>query len=138
MTNPPESPIYHPLYLGGIERFNHHDYFESHERWESLWKSEAGPARSFYKGLIQAAVALYHLSRGNAHGAQKLLRGSERYLAPYRPYYLGLDVDRFVAALRCCVRRALAGGGVTMAPGSAPEIHLQPAPTCASSTEERR
>lgn len=136
MTHPPETPTYHPLYLGGVQRFNRHDYFESHETWESLWKREAGPARSFYKGLIQAAVALHHLSRGNAHGAEKLLSGSEKCLERYRPYYLGLDVDRFVAAMRSYVRHALAGGGPTAA--SAPEIHLQPAPTRASSTEERR
>jgi len=136
MTKPPKETVYHPLYLGGIERFNCHDYFESHERWESLWKSEAGPARSFYKGLIQAAVALHHLSRGNTRGAQKLLGKSERYLAPYRPYYLGLDVERFVAALRWWVCRTSAGEGP--APGGAPKIELGPAADRASSTEERR
>lgn len=100
---------YPPLYLRGIEEFNRRRYFESHEVWEGLWIAETGPQRPFYKGLIQAAVALYHLDRGNAHGAMKLLRGSRRYLAPFRPHHLGLDVDQFLASLERFVERTLAG-----------------------------
>jgi hypothetical protein len=99
---------YHPLYLKGIEEFNRQRYFDSHEVWEDLWIGETGPARPFYKGLIQAAVALYHLARGNFHGANKLWRGSQRYLEPFRPWYLGLDVDGFLAAMRHYFDDALA------------------------------
>jgi uncharacterized protein len=95
--------VYHPLYLRGIAEFNRRNFFESHEVWEELWLAESGPARQFYKGLIQAAVALYHLSHGNMHGANKLLAGSRAYLEPYRSSYLGLDVDRFLAAMDGCV-----------------------------------
>ncbi len=118
---------YHPLYLRGIEEFNRERYFDSHEIWEDLWIGETGPARLFYKGLIQAAVALHHLARGNLHGANKLLRGSQRYLEPYRPWYLGLDVDGFLAAMRCCFDDALANRARrTCAP--VPKIELRPAP----------
>jgi predicted metal-dependent hydrolase len=115
---------YHPLYLRGIEQFNQQRYFDSHEVWEDLWIDETGPSRLFYKGLIQAAVALYHLARGNLHGADKLLEGSQRYLAPYRPWYLGLDVDGFLAAMRRCFEdaatcRAKAGRAL-----AAPRIEL--------------
>lgn len=86
-----------PLYLGGIALFNRGAYFESHEVWEGLWKACQGPAKLFYKGLIQAAVALHHADHGNLHGAWKLYRRSSRALDCYRPCYLGLNVDRFLA-----------------------------------------
>ena len=115
---------YHPLYLRGIEQFNQRRYFESHEVWEDLWIGETGPSRLFYKGLIQAAVALHHLSRSNAHGAGKLLRGSQEYLDPYGPWYLGLDVNDFLAAMRICVDDALARrAGVN--PSLLPRIELR-------------
>jgi len=116
---------YHPLYLSGIEQFNRRRYFDSHEVWEDLWIGENGPARLFYKGLIQAAVALYHLSRSNAHGASKLLRGAQEYLERYRPWYLGLDVEDFLAAMQCCIDNALANG-LRIDPSLLPTIDLRP------------
>ncbi len=96
------SPSLDPLYLKGIEEFNRQNYFESHETWEALWRKERGPARAFYQGLIQAAVALHHLRRGNVQGAQTLLGRATRNLDPYRPVYLGLDVAAFLADVSQC------------------------------------
>ncbi len=119
---------YDPLYLRGIDEFNRGRFFQSHEVWEGLWKGESGSARQFYKGLIQAAVALYHLTNGNAHGARKLLAGCERYLQPYRSRYLGLDVDDFTAAMKGCVTSALAGHGAAAGCAPMPKISLDPSP----------
>jgi predicted metal-dependent hydrolase len=118
---------YHPLYLRGIEQFNRQRYFASHEVWEDLWIGETGRARLFYKGLIQAAMALYHLTRGNLHGAVKLLEGSQRYLERYRPGFLGLDVDGFLADMQRCFDDASAN---RTRPSRAlvPRIQLHPAP----------
>jgi predicted metal-dependent hydrolase len=96
------SPCFDPLYLKGIEEFNRQEYFASHETWEALWRKESGPERGFYQGLIQAAVALHHLRRGNLRGAQTLLGRSRRNLDPYRPVHLGLDVAAFLADLSRC------------------------------------
>jgi predicted metal-dependent hydrolase len=126
---------YHPLYLRGVAHFNRGDFFASHEVWEDLWRKESGRSRQFYKGLIQAAVALYHLTHGNQHGAAKLLAGSQSYLEPYRSRYMGLDVDGFLAALGRCVTtalsRAAAGGGLPALVdlASIPRICLQPPPS---------
>ncbi len=121
---------YHPLYLRGVAHFNRGDFFESHEVWEDLWRKESGRSRQFYKGLIQAAVALYHLTRGNRHGATKLLAGSQSCLEPYRSRYLGLDIDGFLVALEGCVVAALRGGGRPGVVDAAtiPQIRLQPPP----------
>lgn len=96
------------LYLRGVEYFNRGEYFDSHEVWEELWISETGEDRRFYQGLIQAAVALYHLENGNAVGSQKLVDSSAAYLQGYRPEHHGLDVDRFLASVRRCFEQNLA------------------------------
>ena len=50
----------------GIIFFNSGRYFEAHEVWEDLWRAEKRvPSRDCYQGLIQAAVGMHHLSRGN-------------------------------------------------------------------------
>jgi len=82
-----------PRYLQGIEQFNRRQYHEGHDAWEELWIETTGHQRDFYKGLIQAAIALYHLENGNTVGAQRLWAGCRRLLAPYRPKHLGLDLE---------------------------------------------
>jgi hypothetical protein len=57
--------------------FNRGAFFEAHEVLESLWRQE--PC-DLYKGWIQAAVAYYHLGRGNLMGARKVLASAQRYL----------------------------------------------------------
>jgi hypothetical protein len=126
-----ESP-YHPLHLMGIECFNQRDFFRSHEFWEELWRQTRGPDQLFYKGLIQAAVALFHLTNGNVHGTQKLLARARHYLAAYRSQHLGLDLDHFLVALSRCVDDALGRPGQfgqpVVDPQLIPEIRLEPSP----------
>jgi predicted metal-dependent hydrolase len=118
-----------PLYLKGIEYFNECEFFESHEVWEELWTEYRGPARLFYQGLIQVAVALHHFGNGNIRGARKLYHSSRNYLEPYRPVYLGLDLDVFLAQFDCCFADVLASQEeypkIEINPDRIPEIHLQ-------------
>ncbi len=58
------------LLQAGIIFFNAGRYFEAHEAWEDLWRATRGPLRLFYQGLVQAAVGMHHLGRGNLNGAQ--------------------------------------------------------------------
>lgn len=116
--------IYDPLYLGGIVRFNRGEYFESHEVWEDLWRATRGPARLFYKGLIQAAVSLYHTRRGNPRGAEKLFSRSCRALEAYRPCYLGLNVERFLVELADCLHGRESSAAERLS--KAPQIELSP------------
>ena len=76
---------YDPLYLKGIAYFNACEFFEAHEVWEDLWKNYSGALRLFYKGLIQAAVALHHFGNGNIRGARKVYGSSRGYLSQYGP-----------------------------------------------------
>jgi predicted metal-dependent hydrolase len=82
-----------------VELFNAEEYFECHEVLETPWRSAGEPERSFWKGLIHAAVALYQYRRGNSHGARVKAASCRRYLEPYLPEHRGLALQRFLADL---------------------------------------
>lgn len=70
--------------------------FSAHEVYEARWKAAPAPERDLWQGLAQLAVAVTHAQRGNATGAQRLLRRGVDRLARYAvsggPAY-GLDLD---------------------------------------------
>ncbi len=121
---------YDPLYLQGIAYFNACEFFEAHEVWEDLWKNYSGDLRLFYKGLIQAAVALHHFGNGNTRGARKVYGSSRRYLEPYGPVCCGLDVRKFLAEFDACFAGIAASADefpqVELNPDLIPEIWLDP------------
>jgi len=82
--------------------FNHHLFFEVHEVLEIQWRKESGDARRFLQGLIQVAVAFYHLERRNFHGALALLHDGLEKITPYQPAFLGVELQEFVARLTTC------------------------------------
>jgi predicted metal-dependent hydrolase len=126
-----ESASPEALFQQGIEHFNACDFFEAHEAWEELWTEYRGPARLFYQGLIQAAVALHHFGNGNIRGAKKVYLTSRNYLEPYRPAFEGLDLDAFLAQYERCFANVLESTEefpkIEVDPDSIPEIHLDPA-----------
>lgn len=92
--------MYEPLYLKGIEHFNRHEFFEAHDVWEELWREMKGDdARTFYHGLINAAVALHHYRNGNISGAGRQWAYCHEHLQAFRPFHLGLDVDGLIDRL---------------------------------------
>jgi predicted metal-dependent hydrolase len=121
---------YDPLYLQGIAYFNACEFFEAHEVWEDLWKNYSGDLRLFYKGLIQAAVALHHFGNGNIRGARKVYGSSRGYLEQYRPTCAGLDVNKFVAEFDACFADVAASQEefpqIEINPELIPEIMLDP------------
>ncbi len=127
-----ENADYDPLYLKGIEYFNECDFYECHEVWEELWADQEGESKRFYQGLIQAAVALHHFGNENTRGAKKLNVGCRKYLDPYRPSHLGLDLDRFLAELDDCFAEVMASEEdppkAAIDPERIPEICLAPPP----------
>jgi len=111
--------------LSGADLFNNGEYFAAHEIWEVLWMECPSSERRFVQALIQAAVALYHLSRGNHPGAERLFHSGRRYLAPYRPVHCGLDVDGFWDQMELYLAPALRAGAAGAGPR--PMIQLRPA-----------
>jgi hypothetical protein len=73
-----------------------------------VWRSiiTADEAR-VWQGFIQAAAALLHRSRGNAHGVEVVGRGAlEKLAGPAVP-----DVEFEMVTFRARLARALAGEG---------------------------
>lgn len=97
-------------YLQAVRLFNNEEFFECHDVLEELWTETTSEERRFYQGLIQAAVALFHFGNGNLGGARKLYLSSSRYLQPYGPHYMGLDVATFLDDFRHCFEELLAAG----------------------------
>ena len=91
-----------PRFTKGLELFEAGDYFECHEVIEELWLEtpEDDPFRDLYKGVIQAAAAIYQLDREILSGALGLYKTGTGYLERYRPSSLGLDVDRMIRILK--------------------------------------
>ncbi len=91
-------------FLEGLKLFNEREYFECHEVIEELWLETASSDRyrDLYKGVIQAAAAIYQWDRGILTGARGLYRTAVEYLDQYRPKALGLDVERLSKELKAC------------------------------------
>lgn len=79
--------------VAGTEHFNRGDYFEAHEAWEQTWYGTEGEESRFLKGLIQIAVALYHLESGNLKGARKVMGTALDYLKEFPSVRSGVDLD---------------------------------------------
>jgi len=74
-------------------------YFAAHEILEAFWIGYRGDDRDFYRGLIQAAVALHHLQTGNPAGASSVAARARANIAPYAPRHARVDVDAILAKL---------------------------------------
>jgi len=54
-----------------LRLFNTGKFWEAHEALEGIWRPlDDGPEALAIQGLIQAAAALLHQSRGNSHGTR--------------------------------------------------------------------
>lgn len=87
--------IYPREYLEGIRHFNAGRYYDAHEIWEEIWLRSTDAEKLFYQMLIQAAVGLYHIERGNRHGAQSLYERVCEKLQKLPDVFMSLDVAEF-------------------------------------------
>lgn len=84
-----------PLVVQGLALFNQGEYFEAHEALETAWREERGPVRELYRGILQIAVAYYHILRGNYRGAVKVFLRSQTWLGPFPDRCRGIDLAAF-------------------------------------------
>lgn len=92
-----------PHLLEFVRRFNRGEFFDAHEVLEELWQEYDGPDRTAYQGLIQIAVALEHLRRGNRKGARGVLASARRRLAPHLPEALGVPLETLLREAACAI-----------------------------------
>ncbi len=80
----------------GVEQFNLGQFYDCHDTLEALWIEASEPEKSFYQGVLQIAVALYHLGNQNWRGAVILLGEGSNRLRRYPSSYSGIDVDELL------------------------------------------
>jgi hypothetical protein len=80
----------------GVEQFNQQEFYACHDTLEALWMEALEPQKQFYQGVLQIAVACYHLSNLNWRGAVVLLGEGIRRLRDYQPVYEGIDVTELL------------------------------------------
>ena len=89
-----------PRFFQGLRHFNDEDFYEAHEVWEDLWKDITAPERTFYQGLVQAAVACHHYWRQSWSGMESLYQSALFHLKPHLPSRDGVDLARFLDDFR--------------------------------------
>jgi uncharacterized protein len=84
-----------PEFWQGIEEFNQGDFYACHDTLEAIWIPAVEPEKQLYQGVIQIAVALYHLGNLNWRGAVILMGEGLNRLRHYPDEYEGLDLGKF-------------------------------------------
>ncbi len=87
-------------FLEYMEHVNNEEYFEAHEVLEDLWHADR---IDFYKGMIQVAVAIFHLRHGNIVGARSMFKRAKQLLSPYSPVFRRIDVRAVIAYIEDCL-----------------------------------
>ena len=80
----------------GVEQFNQGEFYACHDTLEAIWMEAMEPERTFYQGILQIAVGLYHLGNHNWRGCVTLMGEGIRRLGPYQPDYSDVAVTPLV------------------------------------------
>lgn len=105
MTEPP--PGRDAFIIEGLALYNAGRFWDAHEALEAVWRAAPPSERELWQGLIQAAAALLHQERGNAHGAAVVGAAAVARLRAPAPPDFPVETARFAEALE----RRLAGSG---------------------------
>jgi predicted metal-dependent hydrolase len=88
-----EAAIFHE----GLRLFNAQEWFDAHETWEDIWVMASGPRKLFYQGLIQCAVVMEHVRRGNPRGVRSVWKTAQSKFVDLPDQYMGLDIRKLLA-----------------------------------------
>lgn len=86
-------------YLNAIHLFNSHQWYAAHDAFEDLWHDSTGQNRSLLQGIIQVAVAEYHLENDNLRGALLLMSEGRKHLLEYGEGACGFDLPTILATV---------------------------------------
>jgi predicted metal-dependent hydrolase len=107
----------------GIREFNAGAFFQCHETLESVWRRQAESDKELTQGIIQVAVAYYHLGRGNYVGARKLFERAKPRLEKFLPAHLNVDVQGLHELVLSMLEK-LYSGAISEAPVVSPMIRV--------------
>jgi hypothetical protein len=97
------------LFLEGVVHFNERRFHAAHDAWEEIWHNTSGERAEFYRALNHAAVTLEHLARDNPRGVQRAFAMMVDRFDGLPSVFMGVDVVKFVEAMRVAVGPVLAG-----------------------------
>jgi len=92
-----------PALLAGIGEFNRGKFYECHDTLEDLWMAEPRPIRQLYQGILQIAVAFYHMRARRYRPVVTLLERGSAYLQPFAPACMDLDIAHLLAGAAYCL-----------------------------------
>ena len=124
MPESAESSALPPKFWTGANQFNQGEFYACHDTFEAIWM-ETLEDRTFYQGLLQIAVGLYHLSHLNWQGAVTLLGEGVGRLRPYLPEHEGIDVALVRGQAQAILEQLQVSGKAAVAQ-SAAEVGLVP------------
>ena len=90
------NPDFPAEFWQGIEQFNAGEFYACHDTLEAVWIEAPEADKKFYQGILQIAVALYHLGNQNLRGAVILLGEGSNRLRAYPDDYAELDVQDLI------------------------------------------
>lgn len=61
------------------------------------------PIRRLYQGILQIGVAFYHLRAARHRPVVTLLRRGSKYLEPFAPLYMGVDIAGLLDGTARCL-----------------------------------
>jgi uncharacterized protein len=86
-----------PEFWVGVEQFNQGEFYACHDTLEAVWIEAPEADKKFYQGILQIAVALYHLGNQNWRGGVILTGEGLNRLRSFPDDYAGLDMTTFMA-----------------------------------------
>ena len=95
------------LFHEGVELFNDGEWFEAHETWEDIWHLATGPKKLFYQGLIQCAVTIEHVRRGNPRGVRTVWKNAQPKFDGLPQVYMGVNIPRLLGDMEKMIRPVL-------------------------------
>ncbi len=94
--HPIGTPSPDPSFRRGIEEFNQKAFYACHDTLEAIWMEAETAEKPFYQGILQIAVAFYHLGNLNWRGGAILLGEGINRLQRFEPNHEGVVVDELV------------------------------------------
>jgi predicted metal-dependent hydrolase len=89
-----------PEFWQGVEEFNQQQFYACHDTLEALWIEAIEPEKTLYQGVLQIAVALYHLSNQNYRGAIILLGEGMNRLRRCQSAFAEIDIAQLLVQSR--------------------------------------
>lgn len=80
----------------GVEQFNQQEFYACHDTLEAIWINAPPSDKNFFQGILQIAVALYHLGNLNWRGAVILMGEGISRLSNYPANYGEIDVEQLI------------------------------------------